>query len=131
MMTDAPSPNGVRWVPVVGGAALFVVYLSVVTLVEGGPGEFGYHPFRPEPLPFAPMRGFTLEQLVAHLSAILVGAPALLLLWYGLRRVGPRAPAWRRKLKAPAFQFRHRHVDPGRQVDKAEFPPRKNLPAQF
>jgi hypothetical protein len=41
------------------------------------------------------MRGFTLEQLVAHLSAILVGAPALLLLWYGLRRAGPRAPTLR------------------------------------
>lgn len=58
-----------------------------VPSLSRGVSEFAYAPFTPAPLPFSPMRGFTLEQLSEHLLRVLLATPGLLLLAFGLARV--------------------------------------------
>lgn len=65
---------------------LLAASVSLIFIPEG-PSEFGYVPFTPAPLPFAPMRGFTFEQLSEHLIRVLLATPGLLLLALGLARM--------------------------------------------
>jgi hypothetical protein len=96
---DAPPTSAIglalasipRPVALVLGVLLFGGALYIAASVVGGKGEFSYDPFTPEPLPFAPMRGFTYEQLVAHAARVLLGTPALVLIWLAVRG---RGPAW-------------------------------------
>ncbi|MCA9670135.1 MAG: hypothetical protein KC503_31280 [Myxococcales bacterium] len=62
------------------GGVLLVLFSIAASWLPNGPHEFAYAPFSPEPLPFVPMRGFTFEQLFAHVSRALLLAPALILL---------------------------------------------------
>ncbi|HVW28185.1 MAG TPA: hypothetical protein VHC69_22635 [Polyangiaceae bacterium] len=96
-----------RLVMLVVGCVLFVGSVTVTTLLEGTPGEFGYIPFNPEPLPFAAMRGFTVEQLVAHAARLFLATPGLLLIWFSTREgtaVKPpddvRLPRWAFRVSA-------------------------------
>lgn len=66
------------------GAFLMVVYLVWTWTQPRGLAEFAYAPFTPEPLPWAPMRGFTYEQLAQHLARALVLGPAILACWIAL-----------------------------------------------
>lgn len=69
-----------RLVAVLAGAmgiALFALYWWLENLIPRGPWEFAYFPYMTDPLPFAPMRGFTFEQLVDHLSRTFVLGPGL------------------------------------------------------
>lgn len=94
----APEPRTVRSqlakaAALVSGLSLFVLGLALMALVEGASGEFGYFPFVPGPLPFAPMRGFTVEQLVAHGASVLLCTPGLLLLWFAIKDSVFEAPS--------------------------------------
>ncbi len=88
---------------IIGGAVLLLgAYIGLAWLPEG-PSEFAYHPYVPAPLPFAPNRGFTFEQLVEHLLRVLLAAPGLALLCVGIaraQRFGAWAPSpsWHRRL---------------------------------
>ena len=72
---------------IAAGLLLLLISLMGLSLVPQGPFEFAYFPFTPDPLPFAPMRGFTAEQLAEHLLRVLLATPALLLLGWGLTRL--------------------------------------------
>ena len=62
-------------------AILLLLGFSLATgLMPTGPFEFCYAPFEPGDLPFSPLRGFTVEQLFAHLARLLLLAPALIML---------------------------------------------------
>jgi len=69
--------------------------------IPRGPREFLYQvPARGNslwPLPFAPMNGFTPEQLSSHVARALFLFPACVLLGYAFRRLRPR-----RSLNPPA-----------------------------
>jgi hypothetical protein len=84
---EGPARAGslLRLAGLVTGSLLFVAAVAAIALTEGGKGEFGYAPFTPEPLPFAAIRGFTLEQLLAHSARIFLATPALLLIWAAAR----------------------------------------------
>ncbi len=100
---DAKQP-GAGWQPwAAGGGGL--IYLALYAWLEGllprGPQEFAYFPYMTEPLPFAPMRGFTFEQLARHLGRTFLLGPALLLLAFAaarLWRLRPPGPEARRRL---------------------------------
>ncbi len=90
--------------------ALFfgAIYGWLEGLLPRGPQEFAYFPFMTDPLPFAPMRGFTFEQLVRHIGRTFVLGPGLLCLavvaamtW----RLKPPAPQLRRTLMIGAVGF--------------------------
>ena len=83
------------WPPLAAGLALYLAMLVVLELwIDPGPAEFAYFPFAPGPMPFAPMRGFTFEQLIEHLARLLLGAPALVLVGLGVSRLLPeRVPS--------------------------------------
>jgi len=74
------------------GVVLYVFSLALSVAVEGGQGEFAHLPFTTDPLPFTPMRGFTFEQLVGHLSSLFLATPGLLLIWRAVR-AGPEVAA--------------------------------------
>lgn len=81
------------------GLLLVAVYWVLESLLPRGAQEFAYFPFNPEPMPFNPMRGFTLEQLIRRIAALLFLAPGLLLTTAGLV---PRATFREGKLPSPA-----------------------------
>lgn len=62
------------------GALLVVMYLRFEAGLARGPQEFAYWPMPLEPLPYAPMRGFTFEQLGRHLGRLNLLGPALIAL---------------------------------------------------
>ncbi len=66
-------------------------------MLPRGPQEFAYYPFMTDPLPFAPMRGFTFEQLMRHLGRTFMLGPALLCL-------AAAAATW--KLRPPDSRLR-------------------------
>ncbi len=76
-------------------------------LLPRGPQEFAYFPFMTDPLPFAPMRGFTFEQLARHLGRTFVLGPALLCLTAAVAgwRLEPPGPRTRRTLMIAAVGF--------------------------
>ncbi len=98
---DPPQPDrsGARWPlsAAVAGVACLAIYAWLEGLLPRGPQEFAYFPFMTDPLPFAPMRGFTFEQLVRHLGRTFMLGPALLCL-------AAAAAAW--KLKPPDSRLR-------------------------
>jgi hypothetical protein len=71
------------------GALLTLAHFAYVASVPRGAWEFGYAPFSPEPLPYAPMRGFTYEQLWDHVSRLVLLTPGLVLLAFGAYRLRP------------------------------------------
>ena len=90
------------------GGALSLAYFARLLTVPRGPGEFGYAPFGPEPLPYAAMRGFTYEQLWGHVWRAGLLAPGLLLMSLGLARLRPvtfRTTSRRLALAAAAFSL--------------------------
>ncbi len=74
------------------GVAFLIGYVAFERGLVRGPAEFVYWPPL-EPLPFAPMRGFTYEQLARHVGRLLLVGPGLLLLSFAVSRcVVWRAP---------------------------------------
>ena len=72
---------------VLAGLVLIAGSQAGIYSIPQGASEFAYAPFTPAPMPFSPMRGFTVEQLVDHLFRVLLATPGLLLLAFGLRDV--------------------------------------------
>ena len=95
---------GFGWLPGIAtaaGSVYLAIYLWLEGLLPRGPQEFAYFPFIADPLPFAPMRGFTFEQLARHLGRTFLLGPALLLLAFAVARTGwlrPPGPTTRRRL---------------------------------
>lgn len=85
--TSSPGARGALVAMLLGGT-LLLLHLLGLGLIPTGPSEFAYFPFTTDPLPFTPMRGFTLEQLAEHASRLLLATPALLLLAWGLSKQG-------------------------------------------
>lgn len=81
------------------GIALLLVYDWLERLLPRGPQEFAYFPFMVEPLPFAPMRGFTFEQLARHVLRFGLLGPAFIALAVALAGLAPqlRPPVWARR----------------------------------
>ncbi len=106
--TATPEGNNAGAQAVDGRAAagllllLALLFAAIYGWLEGllprGPQEFAYFPFMTDPLPFAPMRGFTFEQLARHVGRTFVLGSGLLCL------SGAAAMIW--KLKPPAAQLR-------------------------
>jgi hypothetical protein len=71
------------------GLLFTVAYFVWLLSQRNGPGEFGYAPFGPEPLPYSPMRGFTYEQLWGHVARFGLLTPGLLLLSFGVSALRP------------------------------------------
>lgn len=71
------------------GVLLTLGYFAYVASVPRGAWEFGYAPFSPEPLPYSPMRGFTYEQLWNHVARLVLLAPGLASLTFGVYRLRP------------------------------------------
>ncbi|HVS66005.1 MAG TPA: hypothetical protein VMT85_21160 [Thermoanaerobaculia bacterium] len=76
---------------VIAGGALLVLYVRLGRSIPTGPAEFVYWPPL-EPLPYAPLRGFTWEQLHRILARWAALAPALLALSWPARRLFPGRP---------------------------------------
>jgi hypothetical protein len=94
-----PRGRPLALIGLVTGLVLSVAYFVCQWLEPHGPGEFAYHPFTPVPLPYAPMRGFTYEQLWGHVRRVLLLGPGMALLVWGLAaRVRLPAP---RELRRP------------------------------
>ena len=75
------------------GLALLALYVRLGRSIPTGPAEFVYWPPL-EPLPYAPMRGFTWEQLHRWLARWIALAPALLALaWPARRLFSARVPS--------------------------------------
>ncbi len=99
--TQAPSGTDVdsRTASTLAGL-LGLVFLALYWWLEKqlprGPQEFAYFPYMTDPLPFAPMRGFTFEQLFRHFGRTFVLGPGLLCLsfavagWWRVSLPGPR-----------------------------------------
>ena len=88
-------PRPLTLVAAVAGVAILAIYAWIELRLPRGPQEFAYFPFMTDPMPFAPMRGFTFEQLVRHLGRIFLLGPALACLAYALvkvRRIEPPRP---------------------------------------
>ena len=75
---------------ILAGIVLLICSQVGVHSIPQGPSEFAYAPFTPGPLPFSPMRGFTVEQLGHHLLRLVLAAPGLLLLVFGLNGLSDR-----------------------------------------
>ncbi len=82
---------------VLAGLVLLAGSQAGIYSIPQGASEFAYAPFTPAPMPFSPMRGFTVEQLADHLFRVLLATPGLLLLAFGLRGVaaGHGPGGWR------------------------------------
>src|SRR5258705_13303964 len=85
-----------RWSSVAMYAALaagfFVLYVLCKLFLGHPVGEFLYFPAL-DPLPFAPMRGFTFQQFVLHMARLAFLAPALVFASLALAgAVGPPPP---------------------------------------
>jgi hypothetical protein len=78
------------------GVVLTLGYFVWLAAEPRGPFEFGYAPFAPDPLPYAPMRGFTYEQLWGHVARLLLLAPGLALLSFAATRLGIMTKPWPR-----------------------------------
>jgi hypothetical protein len=72
-----------------GGLVLLAAFFAALLRIPHTIHEFAYYPFNPAPLPWAPMRGFTVEQAADHLARLLLFAPALALLAIGIARRWP------------------------------------------
>ena len=72
---------------VIAGLLLLLASQAALYAIPQGASEFAYEPFTPGPLPFSPMRGFTVEQLAEHAARVLLATPGLLLLTLGLARL--------------------------------------------
>jgi hypothetical protein len=79
------------WLALALGAVSFAAYVAWLYEQPRGNFEFAYAPFAPEPILYSPMRGFTYEQFWGHLFRLLLLAPALLLMSFGLIRLRPLA----------------------------------------
>lgn len=83
-------------------AAYFVLHATWLAPTEA---EFAYAPWHPRVHLFAPMRGFTFEQLADHALRALVLGPALLLLTIALTRSRLHVDwgaLWSRRVHVPA-----------------------------
>lgn len=69
------------------GIVFGALYVWLEGLIPRGPQEFAYFPYMTDPLPFAPMRGFTFEQLADHLSRTFVLGASLACLTAALAAV--------------------------------------------
>jgi len=76
--------SSIRIAPFLGGIAILILFFVFFQMLPQGLPEFSYAPWIPAPLPFAPMRGFSYEQLAGHLLRILLATPALILLTLAL-----------------------------------------------
>jgi hypothetical protein len=96
--TAAPVRRRTAWLlldaaALVSGIGLLALYVRLGRSIPTGPAEFVFWPPM-EPLPYAPMRGFTWEQLHRVLARWAILAPALLALSWPLRRLFPdRSPS--------------------------------------
>ncbi len=76
---------------------LFTLYGWLEGQLPRGQQEFAYFPYVTDPLPFAPMRGFTFEQLYRHICRTFVLGPSLICIafaiagWWRVRLPGARA----------------------------------------
>lgn len=81
------------------GFLFLAVYGWLEGLLPRGAQEFAYFPFMSDPLPFAPMRGFTFEQLARHVLRTFVLGFSLACLVLGIggvwRAGPPRRSAFR------------------------------------
>ena len=77
------------------GILCLAVYGWLEQQLPRGPQEFAYFPYMTDPLPFAPMRGFTFEQLFRHVLRTFVLGPGLLCLAIAV------AGGWRVRLPGP------------------------------
>jgi len=66
------------------GLALLAAFVLCTRRIPTGPAEFAYFPFTPSPLPWAPMRGFTIEQFADHAARLFLLGPALVLLAFAV-----------------------------------------------
>ena len=87
MASDRPGLSRAAAYSILAGLLLLVCAQIGVYSIPQGPSEFAYAPFTPAPMPFSPMRGFTVEQLADHLFRVLLSTPGLLLLFFGLSRL--------------------------------------------
>ena len=97
---DPAAPAGVDWrlgaaLSAVLGIVFFILYWWLEGLLPRGRVEFAYFPYMTDPLPFAPMRGFTFEQLARHVFRTFVLGPSLLCLVLAM------AGRWRARLPGP------------------------------
>jgi hypothetical protein len=75
------------------GLALLAVYVALAReLASHGLAEFGYAPMVHVGMPWAPMPGFSWEQLWDHVYRLCILGPALLLLSFGAYRLRDRLP---------------------------------------
>ena len=81
---SAPSGGTRGTLALLAGVALLGLFAWLLASIPRGPSEFAYSPDLFVPLPFAAMRGFTVEQLASHALRLVVLLPAILLLWVGL-----------------------------------------------
>ena len=102
-------PRPLTLAAAVAGVAILAIYAWIELRLPRGPQEFAYFPFMTDPLPFAPMRGFTFEQLVRHLGRIFLLGPALACLAFALvkvrRRIEPPRPQALRLIVIAAVGF--------------------------
>ena len=98
-MNDAAGPPSrasisrrLAWAALGGGVCSSLAYVAWLATEPRGPFEFGYAPFTPEPLPYAPMRGFTYEQLWGHVARVALLGPGLALVTIGAARLLRRPP---------------------------------------
>ena len=80
----APPENARRTLALLGGLGLLGLFAWLAASLPRGASEFAYSPDLFVPLPFASMRGFTVEQLVSHALRLGLLLPAILLLAIGL-----------------------------------------------
>jgi hypothetical protein len=85
------------------GVVLCWQYFRFEAGLVRGVREFAYWPMPLEPLPFAPMRGFTYEQLARHLSRLTLLGPALVALSMAVASLGLVRPLGERALRRCAL----------------------------
>lgn len=93
-MTPSTAPDRAAVAALLAGGMLYLAAVVGLELLPTGPGEFAYRGGYLRPLPFAPMRGFTAEQALDHGIRLILMAPGLLLLAFGVGRAA-------RRLRAP------------------------------
>jgi len=113
-VTEAGSPaarDRAAFLCLIAGLLLLCGFAFALTRIPHTINEFAYAPFTPEPLPWAPMRGFTFEQAVDHAARIFLLGPALALIAYGawrswrFERLAERIDPRRLAIAASAFSI--------------------------
>lgn len=94
-MKDGSERLDRRWISLLAGLLgllCLAIYGWLESLLPRGAQEFAYFPFMTDPLPFAPMRGFTFEQLARHVLRTFVLGSSLACLVVGLAGVWRSGP---------------------------------------